>query len=479
MVGCSSYIPKSEISDLNTVDNIDNIKSQDTNTKEVDSDNLVFSNEKWWLIYNDDNLNELMTLTLNSNNDLKIAKLNIEQATVSIDAVKSSNLKVGAYAEGGYKGVRKDYPKMMPVPGGGRGHTTYTESFGVRANYTFDLYDKYGNLANAQGLAAEATAFNLKLVQLSITTNVSKLYASYIYLNKEQKNLESRLTVLVSIRKQVKKGIEIGQGKDEDLYAVDNKILTLKRYINSNKLNIRSTKETLYALTNYSSKEDIDKILGAALKDPIMNKELIIPSKISSDVVTNRPDVQYYLLMMESEKAKLKAFKSDFYPQVSIGGDFGYTGVGFDNSFKDFSSLMWTLGPKVYLPIFNMSGVRTNYKIAGIQVNTFIANYNKTINNAVKDINTKLTAAQMEKLNSLNYKESFENDSKIFKNSEFRLKVGSISNNRYLNEKYTYLASSLNNEQQNFKLFTSQIDLINSLGGVYKTKEQIEEELKK
>jgi len=124
--------------------------------------------------------------------------------------------------------------------------------------------------------------------------------------------------------------------------------------------------------------------------------------------------------------------KADFYPQVSIAGDIGYRGIGIDNSFRDFSSLVWSFGPKVYLPIFNLSSIKANYKIADIKVNKFIANYNKTINDSIQDINTKLSGAKISKIN-------FMNLDTIEKNEEH----------------------------------SDQIDLINSLGGVYKNEKQI------
>ncbi len=283
----------------------------------------------------------------------------------------------------------------------------------------------------------------------------------------------------MSVEDRVRSRVELGGGAEEDLLIIQNKILTLKRYINLNEFQRQWTAETIYSLSSYKNKDQVEKILKDAADSHLMEQKFIIPDKISSDVIINRPDVQYYLMMIESQKAKLKSLKSDFYPQVSIGGDLGYRGVGIDNSFKDFSSLMWSFGPRVYLPIFNLSGIKANYKIADIRVNVFIANYNKTINNSIQDINTKLSSAKPSKINYINLDRIEQNEKIIYKNSNLKFKIGAISEYQNLKDQYIYLNSSLHKTQQAYKLYSDQIDLINSLGGVYKNQNQIETENEK
>ena len=47
----------------------------------------------------------------------------------------------------------------------------------------------------------------------------------------------------------------------------------------------------------------------------IFKDKVKIPEKINSDIITERPDVKYYLMMIEAQKEHLKAAETDFYPQ--------------------------------------------------------------------------------------------------------------------------------------------------------------------
>ena len=488
ITGCSSYVPETH-EDL--IQTRNDIQLQDNFTQGEKNDskdqNLVFVHEKWWSNYNDPDLDKLMEVALNSNADLKAAKLNIQAATTAIDAADHSAFQMGLYAGADVLGTSESYTKSKaigPQPFGIpedalAGETAYTAGAGISANYHFDFYDKYENLTKQQKYLAESAKFHSKLIELNITTNITKLYGHYIYTQDEKINLDKKLAILMSVEDRVRSRVELGGGAEEDLLIIQNKILTLKRYINLNEFQRQWTAETIYSLSSYKNKDQVEKILKDAADSHLMEQKFIIPDKISSDVIINRPDVQYYLMMIESQKAKLKSLKSDFYPQVSIGGDLGYRGVGIDNSFKDFSSLMWSFGPRVYLPIFNLSGIKANYKIADIRVNVFIANYNKTINNSIQDINTKLSSAKTSKINYINLDRIEQNEKIIYKNSNLKFKIGAISEYQNLKDQYIYLNSSLHKTQQAYKLYSDQIDLINSLGGVYKNQNQIETENEK
>jgi multidrug efflux system outer membrane protein len=471
IIGCSSYVPKTHEDLMETKNEIE-LQGNFTPDEQNDfkDQDLVFVHEKWWLNYDDLDLNELMEIALNSNADLKVAKFNIQAASTTIDAADHSAFQMGLYGGGDILGTSQTYTDSGVLSNLlEEDKNTYVASAGIKANYNFDFYDKYENLTKQQSYLAESAKFHSKLMELNITTNIAKLYGYYIYLQEEKVNLNKKMSVLVSIEDKVRSNIEFGGGAEEDLLIIQNKILKLKRYINLNKFKKVSTAETIYSLSSYKNKSKIEKILKGAVYTYLMDQEFIIPNKISSDVIINRPDVKYYMMMINSQKAKLKSLKSDFYPQVSIGGDIGYRGIGIDNSFRDFSSLVWSFGPKVYLPIFNLSGIKANYKIADIKVNAFIANYNKTINNSIQDINTKLSSAKMSKINYLNLDTTEKNEEKIYKNSNSKYENGFISEYENMKDHYIYLNSSLNKTQQAYKLYSDQIDLINSLGGVYKS----------
>ena len=51
-----------------------------------------------------------------------------------------------------------------------------------------------------------------------------------------------------------------------------------------------------------------------------LSDNISIPQGINSDIVAQRPDVAYYLTVINGQDAKLKSLKANFYPSFSITG---------------------------------------------------------------------------------------------------------------------------------------------------------------
>ena len=101
-------------------------------------------------------------------------------------------------------------------------------------------------------------------------------------------------------------------------------------------------------------------------------------------------------MIIQSQKYKLKSIEADYYPQFSITGNLNETKIDLRNGFSP-SALAWSLGPKVYLPLFNMSQIDADYRIGGQELEEFIKEYNKTLMTSFKNINVELAANKTSK----------------------------------------------------------------------------------
>lgn len=239
--------------------------------------------------------------------------------------------------------------------------------------------------------------------------------------------------------------------------------------IKENELNKQLTINNLNILSSNKNSNDISSLLQKNSQDlNIEFKEKInIPSSISSDVIINRPDVEYYLMLIKGQEKHLDAAKADFYPQFSITGQYGFEGINFNKILRK-DSLLGFIGPSIYLPIFHSGAIKSTYKIAGTDMNIFIEEYNKAIINAYNDVDNELYKTKTLWSTSNDSDENFKTQTNLLSRDEKRLEIGTISKYDYLSKKYSWYNNKLDNEQQHFNLYTQQLQLINSLGGVYK-----------
>lgn len=455
--GCLA-VPKTEFAKIT--------KPNDIITEMKEKNPLVFENEKWWTVYKDTSLNSLINLVLSENKDLKIAELNTEK---SLEAVNLAEAQGGLHIdfEGNFKRERETengtVPKILVKK------LFNISTLGLQAGYNVDIFNKFKNLSQEQKYRAEGVKINSKWIELSISDKTAKLYVYWKYLQEEEKNLEEQKEILSEIKNLTGKSIKIGTGTEENLRNAENNIRLLNSLIDENKMNQHITLNTLNLLAGNSHMEDIKNILAENKNsmENIFKDKVKIPEKINSDIITERPDIKYYLMMIEAQKEHLKAAEADFYPQFSINGSYGFEAVNFNNLIKK-GSLLGFIGPSIYLPIFHEGSIRSNYKIAGMNVNIFIEEYNKAVINAYNDIDNELYKTKTLKKSLENSEKNLLNNRKTLDENKTKLNIGTVSKYDYLLKKYNFTNSSLEDKQTHFKFYVQQINLINSIGGAYK-----------
>lgn len=456
-LGCSP-IPKITKDEIITPNNI--------STDIFENQKLVFSNMDWWKMYNDSVLNQLMDFALKENNDLKIAKLNIMKADEAVNLTKAES-GITINLTGDLKREKLGKNGTTPPPFGGK--IINIGNIGLQANYNIDLFNKVASLTTEQKYKSEAMKLNSKWIELDISNRVAKLYLYWKYLYQENTILTEQKNILTEIEKLQTQNLKIGNGIEDDVWIVQEEIRTIDMLLKENELNKQLTINSLNILTGNKYSNEISMLLEKNSKElkNLFKEKINIPSSISSDIIVNRPDVEYYLMLIKGQEKHLDAAKADFYPQFSLTGQYGFEGINLNKILRK-DSLLGFIGPSIYLPIFHSGAIKSTYKIAGTDMNIFIEEYNKAIINAYNDVENELykTKTLWSTLN--NSEENFKVETDLLSRDKKRLQIGTISKYDYLSKKYNWYNNKLDNEQQHFNLYTQQLQLINSLGGVYK-----------
>ncbi|WP_300393874.1 TolC family protein [Fusobacterium sp.] len=456
-VGCS-MIPKIETKEI--------LKTENIVTGENEQEKLNFTRNEWWTIYDDESLNSLIDLILKENLDLKIAELNLEKAN---EAIKLAESQGGFHIDlmGNFKRERTSKTGTVPPPFGGK--TFNLGTVGLQSGYDVDIFNKFKSLSKEQKYHANAVEINSKWIELNLVVKTTKLYIYWKYLQAEENNLKEQKDIFMRIENLYKKSIKIGTGVKENLLSIENNIRILDSLIDENEMNKKITINNLNLLSGNKNISQINEILLKSTKsmDEIFKERIEIPQSINSDVIANRPDVEYYLMLINAQKEQLKAREADFYPQFSLNGSFGFEAINMNNLLKR-DSILGFIGPSLYLPIFHEGSIRSNYKIAGIDLNIVIEEYNKAVLNAYNDVDNELYKSKVLKTSTLNSDENLLNEEKILYENNKKFNIGIISEYDYLLKEYNFLNKDFSNKQDHFKFYIQQLNLINAIGGVYK-----------
>lgn len=462
-LGAFLFVACANIPNLNKVEKIEKL-SVITNQKSSDNYDLSFNSSKWWENLNDTSLNKLIDLVLKNNKTLKIAKLNIQKSEEAIKLSKSARgLDVGLST-----GVTRIETRENPLKNitGKDSYSLY--NIGLQTSYEFDLFNKFGNNIKESEYKKIAIEANSKLAELTLEYQTTKLYAYWLYLNEEKNNLSERKTVLEKILSMEEKNVEIGRGTEDNVLFVKEMLVGINMLLNKNEESMSLAKNNFYLLAGTDTSQEINDILSEASSKNFYNlsSNIKIPASVNSDIVTNRPNMQYYLALIEAQEAKVKSLKTNFYPSFHITGMLSYGSLKLSDLISP-KNLVGIISPSIRLPILDAGRIKSTYKIAGIDYNIFIEQYNDELLKSYKDINDKLIsynsayAISQESSNLLKIREE------QYLRKQKKYELGMEAERIYMTEKYNYLAEKLANEQRNLSLFNTKLDFINATGGIY------------
>lgn len=415
--------------------------------------------DSWWTELNNVQLNKLMDIVLDNNKDLKL--LNIKIAKIQEQyALANTGKNVGIDFSATAKKQRLSGNSFNPPEYSNR--LIDNQSLSLNTSYDIDLFDRVGHTGNQYMSLKSAEEVNRQWTALTISNQVVKLYAQYTFLNNQEKVLQRQADTYQELLLLEEYKLTVGKGVQDDVLKLKNNLKDMDILLSKNDTYRQLAINSLVMLGNNSS--EIKTLLNQPTTD-LYKTKLNLPTYYTASVIVERPDVKYYLYTIKAQEEKLKALKADFYPNITIDGSAGFETIT-PNLLLSKSSLFATIAPTLKLPIFDSGRITSNYKLAGLDLNTFVENYNQTLTTAVKDINDNLYKLHNEETVLSNTLSKYENKKIIFNNMSDRYSYGTISRYEYVQERDQLLNEERNANEQMFNRFNQQIDLINSLGGI-------------
>lgn len=445
------------------------IKTLITENKSQNS-SVFFESQKWWLNTDNPQLISLIDEILKTNSEIKIAKLNIEKAMYTLNSTKNANLSsIDLGGSWNRNHILNSHVNTdLPIRDIKNSQNIDMGALAVQGQYIFDIWGKFDALQNQAQYSKLATELQSEWSTLTISTTVANLYGKYILLTKEEGILKEKLNIATEVLNYQNILYQTGLGNKESILSANNNVNSLNQKISEIATQKTTLKNSFYSLAGNVKSESIDNILSDIDRNtPAFDYFLNIPQYIDSDIVINRPDVKYYLALINSQRENLKSLKADFYPRFSISGKYEYQNLNIQDLLKAHSSL-WEFGPSLYLPLFNRNVLTQNYNIAGVNLNVFIENYNNNLIKAYQDINNNLNALKTSKTNNTLEEINYNNMKSTYNDNNTLYQIGSISKLELLNQQNYLLDTELSYVENSYALYENQINLIGSLGGYYK-----------
>ena len=344
---------------------------------------------KWWEVFKDEKLQELIRTSLVENYDLRDAAARVEAARANLGITRSDqfpNAEVG----GSLTTTRLSRNGQLPLP----------VSFVPSQNRTFGQatlnllsfeVDIWGRLrrateaARANLLGAEE---NRKAV---VTTLVSDVATSYFSLRELDYELEISKETL-GTRQESLRLIQTRQGGGVatllDLRQGEQLVDTAAETIPQLQQRIEQTENQISLLLG---KNPGEVIRGRSLTEQELTPE--VPTGLPSALLERRPDIRAAEQNLVAANAEIGVAKAAYFPQISLSGFLGGQSTQLSSLFSA-PSRVWTLTPQVTQPVFTAGRLKSNVKFTEAQRQSALIQYQKAIQTGFTDVSNALIAHQ-------------------------------------------------------------------------------------
>jgi NodT family efflux transporter outer membrane factor (OMF) lipoprotein len=338
---------------------------------------------KWFELFRDDQLTQLVSTALKENFELRIAAERVLQARAAYGITRSEQFPQIDVSGGVTAARSSQIGANRAIPSGADTSVSYVEA-GFSVGWELDVWGRLRRLsesARAQYLATEEARHGV------ITTLVADVTENYIALRALDLELEiARRTRevatnslrLVEARRAggVASGVDVRQA-EQLLYTATGQIASLEREIT----------QAENALSLLLGQLPGDVARGRTLES--VEAPPTVPAGLPSALIERRPDIRQAEQQLIAANAQIGAAKAEYFPRISLTGFLGVQSRALTSLLSGQAGVV-SASVGAVAPIFNAGRTRANVQLTEAVQRELLVNYQRVIFSAFRDVSDTL-----------------------------------------------------------------------------------------
>jgi multidrug efflux system outer membrane protein len=335
----------------------------------------------WREYFTDPCLQQLLTLALAQNRDLRTSALNVEAYQAQY-RIQRSALFPAISAEGVGS-------KQRTLSGSGYATSeVYSASVGVTA-YELDLYGRVRNLkdlALEQYLAMEETH---RSARISLVAEVARAYLTWLADHE-------LLAITEDTLRSENESFQLVEQRTREGISTQLELAQARTSLETARANL-----SLYQRLVAQEVNSLTLLVGTALPESLLRDAAPLsaqtfvaapPAQLPSRVLLQRPDIMAAEHELKGAHADIGAARAAFFPTISLTAKTGAISGDLSNLF-DGGSGSWLFSPSINLPIFTAGRLQAQLDAAVLRKEISVARYEKAIQTAFSEVADTLVAS--------------------------------------------------------------------------------------
>ncbi|MDR5812512.1 MULTISPECIES: efflux transporter outer membrane subunit [unclassified Caballeronia] len=408
----------------------------------------------WRDFFADARLQQIVALALKNNRDLRVSVLNVQAAQAQYRITRAGLFPtLDAAASQSKQRTPRNLSFFDQT-------ISNTYSVGLNASWEIDFFGRIQSLKDQALAQYLSTAESRKAAEISLVSSVADQYLTMLAYDDQLVVTQNTLKTAQESYRITKLQFDNGTGSELDLRQSEGVVQQAQANLQAQARLRAQAENALVLLVGEPLPEGLPKGM------PLDTQNLLsdIPAGLPSDLLTRRPDIAAAEQSLLAANANIGAARAAFFPKVSLTGSFGTLSPSLGGLFKP-GSAAWSFAPTIDLPIFEGGQNVANLDLANIQKRVEIANYEKAIQTAFREVADGLAARGT-------YDEQIKSLERFVQSQSRRLELSDL---RYRNGVDSYLTvltaqTDLYSAQQllitaRLNRLTNLVDLYQYLGG--------------
>ena len=338
---------------------------------------------KWFELFKDQQLQELIKTAFTQNYDIRIAVARVSAARAQLGITRAEQFpQITGTAD--ITKQRNSTKGSFPLPPGVSRDRTFGTILLNLLSFEIDVWGRLRKQTEAARAQLHASEEDRKTVMTTLVSDVATSYFGLLELDLEldiaKRTLSTRENSLQLIKVRQSGGVatmlEVRQA-EQLVYSAAQEVPDVERQI----------EQTENQISLLLGKNPAAVTRGRALGD--QEQPPSVPPGLPSSLLERRPDIRAAEQTLIAANADIGVAKAAYFPTISLTGFLGTQSNQLSSLFSNPTST-WSFVPRLTQPIFTAGGIKSGVKLAKAQQEIALIEYERAIQTAFREVSDAL-----------------------------------------------------------------------------------------
>jgi multidrug efflux system outer membrane protein len=403
----------------------------------------------WRDFLHDARLQRLVEMALKNNRDLRVAILNVESTRAQY-GIQHSEL----------------FPSLAANASAARGRgsltlfeqgTSVSNAYTAYASVSWEL-DFFGRVRSLEKVALSqflASAEARKSTEILLVAEVANQYLTLVAADEALKLTDESLSLTEESFRLTKLKFDTGTASELDLHEAEGGLEQARAQLAAERRARAQIENALVLLVGAPLPADLP--LGLRLDQQEILSD--IPAGLPSDLLVRRPDIVQAEDQLLAANANIGAARAAFFPSISLTGAAGSVSPLLGHLFQSGTGA-WGIQPNAVLPLFTGGLNTANLEKAQAQRDIAVAQYEKTIQTAFREVADRLAARAT-------YEDQIDSINRLVTAQQRRLQLAQLRFKTGVDSYLTLLVAQTDLNNAQLSRITTSLDRLTNLITLY------------